>query len=47
MAVDEAAPVAERTTAPQSAYSIREVAIGLLILAIGVAFVFGIPLAVT
>lgn len=47
MAADEAAPVAERTTAPQSAYTVREVAIGLLILAVGVAFVFGIPLAFT
>lgn len=45
MAADETTPIADRTTAPQSPYTIRQVGIGLLILAIGSVIVFGIPLA--
>ena len=37
---------AERTTAPMSEYSSRAVAVGFLVLVIGVAITFGIPLAV-
>lgn len=33
-----------RTTAPQSPYTVREVAIGLLVLAVGVVVAFGLPL---
>ncbi len=36
---------AERTTAPMSDYSSRAVVIGFLVLVIGVAVTFGIPLA--
>ena len=36
---------AERTTAPMSDYSSRAVAIGFLVMLIGVAVTFGIPLA--
>ena len=35
---------AERTTAPMSDFGSREVAIGFLVLAVGVAVAFGIPL---
>ncbi|WP_121742945.1 DUF7550 family protein [Natronorubrum halophilum] len=35
---------AERTTAPMSEYSSRAVAVGFLVMAIGVAVAFGIPL---
>jgi hypothetical protein len=37
---------AERSTAPQSAYTGREVLIGAAIAALGVAVTFGTPLAV-
>ena len=36
-------PVTERTTAPQSAYSVRQVGIGFLILLIGLALIVGVP----
>lgn len=36
-------PATERTTAPQSAYSARQVGIGFLILLIGLAIVFVVP----
>ncbi|SDR42064.1 DUF7550 family protein [Natronobacterium texcoconense] len=35
---------AERTTAPMSDYSSRAVAIGFLVLVVGAAIAFGIPL---
>ncbi|QSG02621.1 DUF7550 family protein [Natranaeroarchaeum sulfidigenes] len=38
------AAVDERTTAPQSAYSNRQVLIGGLITAVGLVLVFGVPL---
>lgn len=34
-----------RETAPQSPYSMRQVGIGLVVLAIGAAVAFGVPLA--
>ena len=37
-------PRTERTTAPQSPYSTRDIGIGLVVMLIGVAVVFGIPL---
>lgn len=37
----------ERTTAPQSPYTIRQVWVGLLVTAVGVAIVFGIPIVAT
>jgi len=37
---------AERTTAPMSEYSMRAVAIGTVVMVVGVAITFGIPLAV-
>lgn len=36
-----------RSTAPQSAYGSREVAIGAAVAAIGLLVVFGVPLALT
>ncbi|WP_247000493.1 DUF7550 family protein [Halosolutus gelatinilyticus] len=36
---------AERTTAPMSDYSARDVGVGFVVLAIGAAIAFGIPLA--
>ncbi|WP_323171804.1 hypothetical protein [Natrialba sp. PRR66] len=38
---------AERTTAPMSEYSSRAVGIGFLVLIVGIAISFGIPLATT
>lgn len=35
---------AERTTAPMSEYTSRDVAIGFVVLVVGVAVAFGIPL---
>ncbi|WP_049923284.1 DUF7550 family protein [Halopiger djelfimassiliensis] len=35
---------AERTTAPMSEYTARDVGMGLVVLVIGVAIAFGIPL---
>lgn len=45
MAVDSesATNVEERTTAPQSPYSMRQVAVGLIILLLGIVIVFLIP----
>ncbi|MFO7927673.1 MAG: DUF7550 family protein [Halobacteriota archaeon] len=37
----------ERTTAPQSAYTGRDVAVGILVALVGVAVTFGVPLAVS
>ncbi|MFA9415632.1 hypothetical protein [Natrinema sp. HArc-T2] len=34
----------ERTTAPMSAYSARDVAIGFVVMLVGVAVAFGVPL---
>lgn len=34
----------ERTTAPQSPYSTRDVAVGFVVLAIGVLIAFAVPL---
>lgn len=42
---DVKTPIAERTTAPQSPYSMREVGIGFAVLLIGLLVAFGIPLA--
>ena len=36
---------AERTTAPMSPYSARDVVIGFVVMLVGVAVAFGIPLA--
>ena len=35
----------ERSTAPQSAYTGRDVAVGAVIAAVGLAITFGVPLA--
>ncbi|WP_049925011.1 DUF7550 family protein [Halopiger goleimassiliensis] len=35
---------AERTTAPMSDYSSRAVAVGLVVMVVGIAVAFGIPL---
>ena len=37
-------PLWERSTAPQSSYSMRQVGIGFLVLLVGAAITFGIPL---
>lgn len=37
-------PTTERTTAPQSPYSTRDVAVGALIAVVGLLVTFGIPL---
>lgn len=37
-------PLWERLTAPQSSYSMRQVGIGVLVLLVGAAITFGIPL---
>lgn len=37
-------PTTGRTTAPQSAYSGRDVAVGVVVAALGVAITFGVPL---
>lgn len=37
-------PAHERTTAPQSPYSMRAVGIGIVVMLIGVAVVLGVPL---
>ena len=37
-------PVTDRTTAPQSPYSGRQAGIGFVVMLIGVAVVFGVPL---
>ena len=37
-------PAVERTTAPQSPYSSRAAGIGFVVMLIGVAVVFGVPL---
>jgi hypothetical protein len=36
-----------RSTAPQSAYTLREVGIGLAVTAVGLVVTFGVPLALT
>jgi hypothetical protein len=36
-----------RTTAPQSAYTARQVAVGFVVALVGLALVFGVPLALT
>jgi len=42
---DHDAPYAtERTTAPQSAYTTRDVAVGAVVAAVGMVVVFGVPL---
>lgn len=38
-------PLAERTTAPQSPYSMRQVGIGAAVLLVGLVITLGIPLA--
>ena len=38
---------AERTTAPMSEFATRDVAVGFLVLIVGVALAFGLPLLVT
>jgi hypothetical protein len=40
-------PATGRTTAPQSAYAIREVTIGFAVMLFGLVLAFGIPLAAT
>lgn len=42
-AADE--PTTERSTAPQSPYTAKQIGIGALIAAVGIAVTFGIPLA--
>jgi hypothetical protein len=42
---DDASYATERTTAPQSDYTTRDVAIGALVAAVGMVVVFGVPLA--
>lgn len=37
-------PKADRTTAPQSPYSNRQIAVGILVLVVGVAVTFGLGL---
>lgn len=37
----------ERTTAPQSDYTTRDVAVGTVVALVGMAVVFGVPLALT
>lgn len=37
-------PSTDRTTAPQSDYSGRDVAVGAVVAAVGVAITFGVPL---
>lgn len=37
----------ERTTAPQSHYSARDVAVGVVVLAAGLVVTFAVPLAAT
>lgn len=39
-------PAAERTTAPQSPYSMRQVGIGIAVLAVGLVVAFLLPLLV-
>lgn len=41
---DVKVPAAERTTAPQSPYTMRQVGIGFGILAVGLLITFGVPL---
>jgi hypothetical protein len=41
---DVKVPAAERTTAPQSPYTMRQAGIGFVILLVGLLVVFGIPL---
>lgn len=43
--VEPAIPSGERSTAPQSPYDTRDVAIGFVVLAIGLALTFGVALA--
>ena len=38
---------AERTTAPMSEYGSREVGLGVVVFAIGIAVTFGVPLLAT
>lgn len=37
-------PTTERTTAPQSEYTGRDVAVGVVVAAVGIAITFGVPL---
>lgn len=39
-----AAPVTERTTAPQSAYTMGDVAFGAVVALVGLLVTFGVPL---
>ena len=39
-------PTAARSTAPQSDYTGREVAVGAVVASVGLAVTFGVPLAV-
>jgi hypothetical protein len=41
---DAKVPAAERTTAPQSPYTMRQVGIGFAILLVGLLIAFGLPL---
>lgn len=41
---DVKVPLAERTTAPQSPYSMRQVGIGFAVLLVGLLVTFGVPL---
>ena len=40
-------PAAERVTAPQSAFSTRQVAVGLVVLLVGLALTFGLGFVLT
>lgn len=40
----EGAPVTERTTAPQSAYTMGDVAFGAVVALVGLLVTFGVPL---
>jgi len=40
-------PPSERSTAPQSEYTGRDVAVGTVVAIVGLLVVFGVPLAVT
>ncbi|WIV67863.1 DUF7550 family protein [Natrialbaceae archaeon AArc-T1-2] len=37
---------ADRTTAPMSEYTVRDVAVGVVIMAIGLAVAFGVPVLI-
>jgi hypothetical protein len=45
-AVEPELPREERSTAPQSEYGLRDVGVGLVVLAVGLVATFGLALAV-